>query len=115
MQGHDRTGTKPVKVGWWKRGIVHHIQVQAWQDQRKSDLLDKQLICTLADDRIERVLKRYKIWMYLACKEEDVSYMWFGLLKEEQMFGDFCCITKNPGLTSPDRSEVNPNTQFLHR
>jgi len=60
---------------------VHHIQVEAWQDEREPELLDKQFIRTRADDRIERVLKGYKIWMYLARKEEDVSYMGLGLLK----------------------------------
>ena len=60
---------------------MHHIQVQAWQDKREPELLDKQFIRARTDDRIERVLKRYKIRMYLACKEEDVSYMGFSLLK----------------------------------
>src|SRR3989442_14996828 len=114
VQGHDCTGSKQVKVRWRKRGIVHQIQVETWQDKREPELLDKQFIRTGADDRVERALKRYKIWMYLARKEEDVPYMGFGLLKQEQMFGDFCCITKNPRLTSPDRSEVNTNTQCLH-
>jgi len=93
---------------------VHHIQVEAWQDQREPELLDKQLIRSGTDDRVERVLKRCKIWMYLARKEEDVPYMRFSLLKQEQMMGDFCRITKNPRLASPDRSEVNTHTQCLH-
>src|SRR5947199_10468778 len=96
MQGHYSTGSKQVNVGWRKRGIVHHIEVETWQDKWEPELLDKQFICTRADDRIERVPKGYKIGMYLVRKEEDVSYMRLGLLKQEQMFSDFCCITKNP-------------------
>jgi hypothetical protein len=55
--------------------------MEAWQDKREPELLDKQFIRARTDDRIERILERYKIWMYLARKEEDVSDMGFSLLK----------------------------------
>src|SRR6266851_665564 len=109
MQGHYGTRSKELNIRGGKRRIVHHIQVQARQDQWVPELFNKQFICGWTDDRIERILKWHKFWMYLMSKEKNIPDRGFCLLQEEKMFGNFSSITKNSRRTPPDCCKIYTN------